>query len=163
MDFPDLRQEYFEGIHYTLSELFSTDYNDEYVISDNAITKVIYDIDVNFSVEVFDLDQAEAIQYGFDEEIDLIDAVHDNYTLTRIKTLDNPTVTIKKETPKSVGFPGYIQVISGSSYSYDSPASYFMATLDIDGEFYVFQLIGNEESMGYLYDDFIDILTSVEK
>lgn len=163
MDFPDLEKAYYNGIYYKISKLFSNDYNDNYVIQDNAKTKAIYSMDLNFSVEMFDEAEAELLQFGFEEDISKIDAVHDNYVIRRANTLEEPSVSIKKETPKSVGFHGYIQVVEGTSSYYDEPASYFTATLEIDNEFYVFQLIGKKENMGYLYDDFIDLLSSVEK
>lgn len=163
MDFPDLQKEYYNGIYYMISDLFTRDYNDDYTIQDNAKTKAIYSMDINFSIEVFDEDEAELLQFAFEEDITPIDAVHDNYILKRASTLDEPDISIKKEVPKTVGFPGYIQVVHGTSSYYDDAASYFTATLEIDDEYYVFQLIGIEENMGYLYDDFIDILSSVEK
>lgn len=163
MDFPKLRKMYYNSIHYKLSELFSQDYNKSYVIQDVAETRAIYSMDLKFSIEVFTEDEAELMEYVFEDEINSFDAVHDNYVLKRASTLIDPMVSIKKETPSSVGFPGYIQVIEGSYYDYQDPLSYFTATLNIDGEYYVFQLIGKQENMGYLYDDFIDILSSVEK
>lgn len=165
MDFPDLEKEYYNGITFQLSSLFDSDYDDDYVLTDNAETKIVYGIDVNFSVEVFQKQDAELIQYAFDGDIDLFNAVHDNYILKRQASLYEPSISIKKPTPKSVGYPGFIQVVSGSQYSYDEEegSSYFTATLDIDDEYYVFQLIGKRANMGYLYDDFIDILSSVEK
>lgn len=163
MDFPDLKKEYYNGIYYMLSDLFTRDYNDEYTIQDNAKTKAIYSMDINFSIEVFDADEAELLQFAFEEDISPIDAVHDNYILRRAATLQEPDISIKKEVPSTVGFPGYIQVVQGTSSYYDSPAAYFTCTLEIDNEYYVIQLIGKEDNMGYLYDDFIDILSSVEK
>lgn len=165
MNFPELEKEYYNGITYQISRLFDSDYDDDYVLTDNAETKIIYGIDVNFSVEVFQKEDAELIQYAFDGDIDLINAVHDNYILKRTASLYQPSISIKKPTPKSIKYPGYIQVVSGSQYSYDNEegSSYFTATLDITGEYYVFQLIGKKANMGYLYDDFIKILSSVEK
>lgn len=165
MNFPDLEKQYYNGIKYTLSDMFDSDYDDDYVLTDNASTMIVYGLDVNFSVEVFDREEAEIIQYAFDGDIDLFNAVHDNYILKREASLYEPSISIKKPTPKSVGYPGFIQVVNGSPYSYDEDegSSYFTATLDIDGDYYVFQLIGKKSNMGYLYDDFINILSSVEK
>lgn len=163
MDFPDLRKEYYNGISFLLSGMFNTAYNNQHVITDNAKTMVIYNLDLNFTVETFDEYAAEVIQYAFDDEIDAINAVHDNYILKRQASLFDFSTSVKKEVPKSVGFPGFIQVVHGNTYSYDDEASYFTATLAIDGTYFVFQLIGKKENMGYLYDDFIDLLSSVEK
>lgn len=163
MDFPDLRKEYYNGLKFKISRLFSNDYATDYVIQDNALTKVIYSMDLHFSVEMFSPDEAELLAFGFEEDVDHIDAVHDYYIGRRVKSLHEPEVSIKKEVPKSVGYKGYTQVIHGGIYSTDYASSYFTSTLEIDGDYYVFQLIGKRENMGYLYDDFIDIISSIEQ
>ena len=162
MDFPDLEREYYDGITYMLAEMFDYDYDDDYVLTDDADTKAVHELDLNFSVEVFSNADAELIQYTFDEGIDKLDAVHDNYIIKRQESLYENATSVKKEVPKSVGFPGYVQVIHGSTYSYDDGSSYFTATLEVGERYFVFQLIGKRKNMGYLYDDFIDILSSVE-
>lgn len=161
MDLPELKRNYYKGITYQLSDLFDTDYGSEYTLSTDADTRILYEINVNFSVESFTADEAEAIAYEFDNEIDNLNAVHDNYVLKRQKSLFASAVSIKKEVPKSVGYPGYIQVIHGDPYGEEMLTSYFTATLDVEGKYFVFQMIGKRDNMGYLYDDFIDILSSV--
>ena len=163
MDFPSLRKEYYNGIHFKLAEMFTNDYENGYVLNDNALTKIVYVLDLNFSVEVFDERNAEAIRYAFDEEISSLDAIHDNYIIQRKKSLYDEKTSVKKELPKSVQYPGYIQVVHGTNYSTESPSTYFTATIKIDDEYFVFQMIGKKENMGYLYDDFIDILSSIDK
>ena len=162
MDFPDLRTRYYSLINFQLSTLFDPDYAIDYALQDNAMGYVIYDMDVYFCVEEFDQDAAETIQFSFDNEnISAHDAVHDHYLWRRNESLYDPQMGIKKELPASVRFPGYIQVITGVQSEYEESSSYFTATLAINNKYYVFQLIGKEENMGYLYDDFIDILSSV--
>jgi len=101
------------------------------------------------------------IQYAFDDEISALDAVHDNYILKREASLEDAETGIKKELPETVKFPGFIQVIEGARSDYGTSSTYLTATLEIGGDYYVIQLIGKQENMGYLYDDFIDILSSV--
>ncbi len=161
MDLPDLSRSYYKGITYMLSDLFDTDYNDDYVINDDADTRIIYDINVNFSIEAFSKEEAETISYAFDDEIDLLNAVHDNYIIRRKESVYEFASSVKKELPSSVSYPGYIQVIHGSEYDESLGTTYFTATLEANGQYYVFQMIGKRENMGYLYDDFIDILSSV--
>ena len=163
MDFPDLRKTYYNGIHFLLPSMFTQDYNTNYVLTDNAETNVIYDLDVNFSVESFTKSDAELIQYAFDEKIDALNAVHDNYILRRQESLNEYSSSIKKEVPKAVGFPGYTQVVHGGIYDDGVESTYFTATIEINDIYFVFQMIGKKENMGYLYDDFIDILASLEK
>lgn len=161
MDLPDPERNYFEGITYQLSNLFENDYDEDYVLSNTAETKIIYDVDLNFSVEVFNEDEAEVFQYGFEEDIDLLNAVHDYYVIRRQSSLFESTVSIKKPLPSSVDYEGFIQVIDGGIYEYDG-SSYMTATMKVNDKYFVFQLIGIKENMGYLYDDFIDILSSVQ-
>lgn len=164
MDFPDLELQYFKGINFKLSEMFTRDYDEDYVLSDESKTMAIWDLSLNFSVELFDDSDADRIQYAFNDDIDKLNAVHDNYIIKRQESLYDSEVSIKKEVPKSVGFPGYMQVVHGSTYEYDDDqSSYFTATVQIGDDYFVFQLIGKRDNMGYLHDDFIDILSSIEK
>lgn len=161
MDFPDLRSQRFSVVKFQISRLFDRDYGVDYAIQDNAAGFVIYEMDLHFSIERFEQDEIEQIQFAFDDEISPMDAVHDHYILKRESSLENVETGIKKELPKSVKFPGYVQVVEGARSDYGRTSSYLTATLEIGSDFYVFQLIGREENMGYLYDDFIDILSSV--
>lgn len=161
MDFPDLQSQRYSILKYQLSRLFDQDYGVDYTVQDNADGFIIYQMDVHFSIERFENDEVEMIQFAFDDEISAMDAVHDNYILKRQASLEDAETGIKKEVPNSVKFPGYIQVVEGARSDYGEVSSYFTATLEVGSEFYVLQLIGKEENMGYLYDDFIDILSSV--
>ena len=162
MDFPDLRTRNYSLISFQLSSLFDPDYAIDYALQDNAAGYIIYEMDVFFSVEEFDEEATETIKFSFDNDsLAGIDAVHDHYFWKRNESLTDAEIGIKKELPESVQFPGYIQVINGAESDYNVPSSYFTATLEINNKYYVFQLIGKEENMGYLYDDFIDILSSV--
>ena len=163
MDFPDLRKEYYNEIHFMISELFVNGYEEMFTLQENAETKVVYEMDINFSVEMFSQSDAESIQYAFDSDISKLDAIHDHYILEREASLQESTVSIKKPLPKTVKYPGYIQVVSGANYSNEAMSTYFTATIQVENEFYVFQMIGKKDNMGYLYDDFMDILSSVTK
>ena len=126
--------------------------------------RVIRALDVYFSVEVFDtVDVA-----NFGEDINQyssnpLDIIQDFYVRKRVNSLHEPRVSIKKELPKSVKFEGCIQAVKGKNYDYEyqEQTNYFTATLKIEDEFYVFQLIGKADNMSYLYDDFVDLLSSV--
>lgn len=161
MDLPEPRRHYFNGVQYELSKIFYNHYNDEYVISD------VYDLSMNdemnlyFSIESFDLIDAEEFQFEFEDSLSLLDAVHDHYAIKRNASLEEATVSIKKNVPKSVGYPGVMQTISGSTYRGSTPNSYFFSTIELKDQIIVVQLIGRQENMGYLYDDFIDIISSI--
>lgn len=163
MDLPNVNYVGYEGIDFGLSDLFEKEYSTDYAYSgDDAMCRVIASIDLYFSVEVFD--QIEIDE--FREEIgsssnDPSSIVQDFYVGKRVNSLYDPVVSIKKDVPNSVKFPGFIQVVKGKEYEYEDPTNYFTATLKVGNLYYVFQLIGKADNMGYLYDDFIDILSSV--
>ena len=102
MDLPDLQPKSYNGIIFELSSLFELDYTNQYVLTDYASTHVIYMMDLNFSVEYFDNDDAGYYQFSFEEDIELLDAVHDNYILKRRASLEEYDVTIKKPVPREV-------------------------------------------------------------
>jgi hypothetical protein len=162
MDFPDLEKRYYQGINYKLSKLFERSYYDEFVIKDQADVFAIYDMSLYFGIEVFDRTDVVKAQYEYETEVEPLRAIHDMYAGTRAGTINDPKISILRETPESVGYPGLMQVISGGEYEGSVETSYFMATLEINGNYYVFQLIGKKENMGYLHDDFIELLSSVE-
>lgn len=163
MDFPDLNPIQFEGVRFMISDLFKKDYYSEYALTgDDAMCRVIRGIDVYFSVDLFTDYDADVFMEEFDADMKPIDAIHDYYIMKRKGSLVDPFTSIKKELPPSVKFPGYLQVVQGTEYEYDDPSSYFTATLQVGEEYYVFQMIGKSENMGYLYDDFIDLLSSVQ-
>lgn len=164
MDFPDMQRFNFEGIRYRMSAMFYYSSFDDFVLADDYDVKVNHELNLYFSIEKFSSSDAESIRYQFDdEEISLLDAVHDNYAIKRNSTLEEATISIKKTVPESVGFPGVIQTISGVNYEGIPANTYFFSSLDIDGEIYVIQLVGKEENMGYLYDDFLEIISSVTR
>lgn len=163
MDLPDPIRHYFNGIEYQLSAIFNPHYHDEYVLSDLYEIRVNYNMHLYFSIESFSESEAEEMRFKFEEgdSMNLLDAVHDHYAIKRNSSLVEATVSIKKKVPKSVGYPGVMQTISGATYSGDVPNSYFFATMKVNNQFIVVQLIGKQENMGHLYDDFIDILSSI--
>lgn len=160
MDLPDLREQYYEGLRFKLSDLFVDDYNDDYVIQDDALTRVIYDMDLNFSIEVFTKEEAELIQFTFDEEITALDAVHDNYVYKRMETLNDGFSSIKKM-EKKCKYPCLTQVLHGKSSMFNEVSTYFMATVEANDRYYVIHMIGVERNMGYMHDDFNAILASI--
>ena len=161
MDLPTPKHEFYMGIHYELSSIMEDDYYDEYVIQDDAQTYVNYALNIHFSVERFTSEEAEVLRFKFDEDTNPLNAVHDNYIIKRQESLYRYATSIKKALPKSIKHPGCVQVLHGDEYDEDMNTTYMTATLEVDGFYYVFQLIGARENMGYLYDDFIDILSTV--
>ena len=160
MNFPNMEKAYFENISHLLPEMFSDAYDSHYLISDKYDSYICYDLSLRLSVELFDNDQIETIQYAFDYETSPLNAIHDNYIILRENSLPDFSTSIKKEIPDSINQIGFTQIIHGETYEGSEESTYFLATLDINDEIYVFQMIGKRENMGYLYDDFLRIIAS---
>lgn len=163
MDLPTAVKRSHDGIHFKISELFENSYDKDFVLKANATTKIIYDLDLNFSVESFDKNEAEAFKFAFSDDIDLLNAVHDQYIVKRQNSLYDHFTSIKKKAPKNVGFNGITQTIEGKTYEDEGFCTYFMSTIQVGDKYYVFQMIGMKDNMGYLYDDFLEIIKSIEK
>jgi hypothetical protein len=163
MNFPDAELRMHDGISYKLSALFKDAYFSDFVIQNNATTKSIYDMHIHFSVETFDRKDIESMEFMTNSKKEDLKLIHDYYIQSRLASLGENSVSIAKKVPKSVGFPGYIQVVEGGSSMDEKWASYFTASIEIDKKIFVFQLIGPKDHMGYFYDDFIRILKSIEK
>lgn len=162
MNFPDPQTQSFKGIQFSLSSLFTPFNNRDFVRTDDALTFAVESLTLFFSVEAFDQTSAERIRYLHESEIDLLDAVHAYYVSERENSLQQFSTSLRKKTPKTIAYPGYIQVVHELDEYNLSSTSYFIATVSIDDSFFVFQLIGKKENMGYLYDDFLRILETIK-
>lgn len=163
MNFPDLKQRSHDGIRYKLSDLFMDSYFSDFVIQKKATTKSIYDMHIHFSVETFTKKDIESMAFMTDSKKNNLELIHDYYIQSRLSSLEENSVSIRKKVPKEVGFPGFIQVVEGGSSLDEKWATYLTSSVEIDNQVFVFQLIGPKDNMGYFYDDFIRILKSIEK
>jgi len=156
-----LIKETFDGITFSLSSMFNDDFNTEYVIQDNAMTRVVYEMSVYFTVESFSKRDVEVIKFAFENDMEDIEAVHKYYIYKRTESIGKPFVSEQETLSKSLNLNGFIQVIEGSSYDYNEPLDYFIASFKVDDKIYVMQMIGKSQNMNYLHDDFLKILRSV--
>lgn len=164
MDLPDLEKRSHNGISFLLSALFEDSYYSDYVLQKNATTKVIMDLHLHFSVETFTSSDLETLRFlGESNKNDGLLTIHEHYINTRMASLDQRKRSIRKIVSKKVGFPGYTTVIYGKNEYDEKPATYFISTIEIDGKYFVFQMIGNQDKMGYFFDDYREILNSIEK
>lgn len=165
MDFDSFENYYFEGVNYKLWDVFKPEFYREYTLSDVSERFSVENLNLYFSIEKFSLEQAQDILFSFNEDIDLVDAVHQNYMNHRIDySYEDIKISSKTAIPDSIGVNGFIQVIEDGeklprNESYGS--TYFIATFKKKNQYYVIQLIGPISNMGYLYDDFIDLVKSV--
>lgn len=163
MDLPELNRVKYYGISFQLSKLFEDNFDFEYVIKDQAMSKSIYDLGLNFSAEMFTQSEADLFKYSIGEDRDNLNAVHDYYVIKRQNSMYEHFSSIKKKGPRNSGFPTVIQTIEGPGYEGGDTVTYMMATVDVNDKYYVFQLIGKKGHIGYLYDDFLDIIKSIKK
>ena len=163
MDFPEAEKKEYKNITFQLSPSFIKPVSSNYTLKKHAFTRIIYDLHLNFSIECFSESEAKKIQTKFSESTNKLNAIHDYYVRKRENSIYSSALSIKKDLPKVKGKEGLIQVIEGSTYKTSVTNSYFASTLKIGKEYYVFQLIGKRDNMGYLYDDFQSILASVKK
>jgi len=163
MNFPDLERINFEDISFLIPDFFENSGSERNTISEFSQTFTSYDLNLEFTAELFSQSSIDILKYTSDNYKDNLPTVHENHILIRKNSLNEFTTSIKKKIPAKIGRDGLIQVIHGNTYMEGEDTSYFIATLEIDGESYVFQLIGKRENMGYLYDDFITILASIEE
>jgi hypothetical protein len=163
MDLPDLKRVNYYGISFQLSNLFEDNFDLEYVIKDEALSKSIIDLGLNFSTELFYESEANLFKLSLENESDNLNAVHDHYVITRQNSMYEHFTSIKKKGPRNSGFPSIVQTIEGPGYEGGDTITYMMATVDVNKKYYVFQLIGKKGHIGYLYDDFMAIIKSIQK
>ncbi len=163
MDLPNPKPRYFSGIRFRLSELFEDSYNSAYILKKQGLTEVIYELSLHFSVEIFSSTEASNYHFFEDNELDDLAALHRFYVRKRSESLSESRSSVRRNLPKLVGFKGYLQVINGKRYSGGPEQRYFLASVKIDDKIAVFQMIGKSENMAYLYDDFLEILNSIER
>lgn len=164
MDFPNPVKTSHEGISFNLSDMFQNAYYyNNFTLKDNAMRMGIDELNIYFSVELFTPTEVSVFRYAFEESNpDDLQTVQEYYLFKRAESLGIAFVSENDPLPKQVGVPGRISVVRGKNYDYsDSNSDYFISTIKVDDNFYVFQLIGKSGSMDYLYDDFLDILKSV--
>jgi len=67
MDLPDLKRVKYHGISFKISKLFEDSFDKDFVLKDDAMTRIIYDLDLNFSAEKFSKSDAEMIKFQLSE------------------------------------------------------------------------------------------------
>lgn len=162
MNFPDLAKYQFEDISYLRPELLENSYEETNTISELSESYTSYDLNITFSTELFTASSIDVLQYSNEFDKDDLNTLHDHHIRVRENSLNEFNSSVKKKIPAKIGRKGYIQVIHGNTYDEGEDTSYFVATIEVNGEYYVFQLMGIRSNMGYLYDDFLNILTSIE-
>lgn len=153
----------YEGISFKLPDHFKKNYSHNYTIKNSSLTRICNALNIYFSVERFNQsDLNRDFVYDFVVEDDLLNTFQDAYVWRRYESLDNSGVSIKKELPKACKHKGVIQTISGDG-TYSGRTYYITSTIKVGNDYYVFQWITSKPVMNYTYDDFEQILKSVQK
>lgn len=166
MNFPEFYDEKFEGLTFDMPLMFEKSYMDNFVLSDVYDTYYVSDLDLYFAVEKFSTTDIEELSFIHGDQTNKLELVHSFHIKKREKSLINYLSSTRKDFTKTIGIPTYIQVVNTNNdtsdeYSYYENQSYFTAAMEIGSNIYVFQMIGKEDNMRFLYDDFIRILKSV--
>lgn len=160
-DFKRKARTSFNAISFAYPDFFQTGEKD-HLYKKEGISLVSYDLGVYLSVESFSQSEADQFVSEYDgEEISRVRAVHNFYLDERRKSFLYFENSINTELPAGCRFDGSMEVLYGRSDYYDDDLKYFIATLEKNGEYYVFQLVSTQEMSAYLWDDFEDILKSV--
>lgn len=154
----------FRGIKFKLPATFDKTWRQSVTITSNSLIRYSKVFKMFFTVEEFsEQDTYLPFVARVPMILDLKNRFHDAYVDQRLKTLDEKGLSIKKAGPKDVHFPMIIQTVRGVDIDwYDEDLLYVVATLEVKHKYYVFQWIGSEEKMKFMYDDFIAILKSVQ-
>lgn len=162
MDFPEYKQLNYAGIQFNCPTLFEHSFDRSFIVKNKGLVKENTELYLNFSIEAFSKKEVLQFQKEFSGKIDLLNALHDYYIQKRKKSITNYWISIKKSTPHSKNFKGVFQSIDGDLHNNGYFTTYFTTTIECKKKFYVIQLIGQRENMGYLYDDFNKIITSIK-
>jgi hypothetical protein len=164
-NFPGYKKITYKNIKLQVPTSFEFDYGTSYCYKQSALCRRDYALGVIFTAERFDEDDLESeMMMDYVIEEDLLNGFHNAYVDRRFESLYNGSISFKKDIKKTVKFKGVIQTLAGADSEYsDRELRYVTATLKVEDEYYVFQMITSKEMMDYVYDDFEHILETVRK
>jgi hypothetical protein len=163
MDFISFEERFYKGIKFQLPSNFRTKERPKFTLKSNSFAEYMPELNLYFSIERFTQKEGIKIQNEFTENTSMLDAINDQYIYKRQASLYNSYTSVKKEISSNLKYNGCMQVIQGETYDGYDKNCYFTATIQVLDEYYIIQLIGPKNNMGYLYDDFNEIISSVKK
>lgn len=163
MDFISLQERFYKGIKFQLPSNFKTKEHPKFTLKSNSFAEHIPELHLYFSIEIFTKKEGMKIQNEFIENTSMLDAINDQYIYKRQASLYNSYTSVKKEISSNKKYNGCMQIIQGETYDGYDKNCYFTATIQIIDDYYIIQLIGPKNNMGYLYDDFNEIISSIKK
>lgn len=152
----------YKGLTFSLPSFFERYYYKEFVVRQSAFIRNSPLFNVIVSIEEFD---NEATVFNVfpkaSVETDVLNALHDSYVSTRLSSLSDAYASIKKKLNKRIASNGLIQMV-GHGASDENNLRYSIATLQINGKYYIIQWIAPVELMSYTYDDFERFLKGIK-
>lgn len=159
-DFQNKRKINFQGISFLYPAFFEKG-NKDHLLKADGISVFTYDLGIYLSVEKLIPIDFKMFVSDYDYKNDYLQAAHDFYMENRRNSLLFYENSVNSALPKGCRFDGMVEVLYGRNEDFEEDLKYFIATIEKEGAFYVFQLICTHEMSGYLWDDFEDILKSV--
>lgn len=159
-DFQNKRKINFQGISFLYPAFFQKG-NKDHLLKADGISVISYDLGIYLSVEKLIPIDFKIFVNDYDYKNDDLQAAHDFYMENRRNSLLFYENSVNSALPKGCRFDGMMEVLYGRNEDFEEDLKYFIATIEKEGAFYVFQLICTHEMSGYLWDDFEDILKSV--
>lgn len=164
-NYTKLKKQGYKKIRFMVPDALKYNYTTNYCFKPDALSRRDFPLGIVFSVERLTKNDvnSELFEDYILTEDDLLNSFHDAYTERRYESLYESSSSFKKDVKKNVKFDGVIQTVRGQNSSYSEELYYATATLQVDKEYYVFQMITTKDMMDYVYDDFERILASVRK
>lgn len=159
-DFHNKNKIYFQGISFLYPEFFQKG-NKDHLLKADGISLVAHDLGIYLSIEKIEISDILQFVNDYDYKNNNLNAAHDFYMKNRRNSLLYYENSVNSALPKGCHYDGMMEVLYGRNEDFDDDLKYFIATMEKEGAFYVFQLICTHEMSGYLWDDFEDILKSV--
>lgn len=165
MDFPNPKQIYELGINFELSDLFIESSYMHYAFNEtNSTTYTTDDNSIYFTIEKFTTNDLLHIQYiNKDTTNSNLEALRDFYANKRFNSMGSGEVSKAKPIHGKHWKKGWLQsIIEKSESTYQNNIHYLTATIAYKHEFFVLQLICEDNMMSYFLDDFNTILQSIK-
>jgi hypothetical protein len=154
----------YKNLQMTVPSSFKKYYGKYLTVSNDSKVLFCNAIGAHFSIERFtEKDINRPFVQDLIIEKDLLNTFQDGYALKRYNSLNDGTMSIKKDLFSTSKKRGVIQIVRGSTTNlYSEFLLYATATIQLKDEYYVFQFITTPDMMNYAYDDFRRMLYSVK-
>lgn len=159
--FKKVSRAYAAGIHFLLPDALKNSFKQDIAYHDNSFMRSSPELGIYFSVDAFDDNETGTILESYAAGTDSLQAVHDFFMSTRLKTLSESDIDVSVTSRLSGKTDGLFSTVQEKiEYTYGEPMTFQIATIRHKQAFYVFQFICSNQLAAYLYIDFHRILQS---